>query len=212
MFSIYDFKKTNESPDCTIRALQPCTVHMLRETAVVPRFKVQTIPKPIISHLNLDPPRKHIVDSGNYNFVSLRLAHFFFLLSLNTDDLPLLSILSTLGCLFVHRPLFVSRSRPQHSDELYCSFCQLSLLISDISKHKHNSLSEIQYTANVLEELSVLHAAECRGRLGAVLLRQDDVKFPVTESASITSTSSLLGGTIVTNLHHVSIISYPYDL
>ena len=162
-------------------------LHMLRRDC---HFKVQTIPKPFLSHLNSDAPRKHIVDSGHYNFVPLRLARFFFLLSSKSFDLPLLSIISTLSCLVVHRPFSLSRSNPQHSDELCCSFCQLSLPFDDISKHKHHSLSEIQYTANVLEELRVLHAAECRGRLGAVLLRQDDVKFPVTESASFTSTSS----------------------
>ena len=145
----------------------------------------------ISSQFDQAAPGKLVVILKRGNFVALRLARFFIILSPNSFGLPLLSILSTLGCLLVRIPLSPSRTSPQHSNEvLLCAFCQLSLPLSDI--FKHNALSEIQYTAQLLEKLSVLHAAECEGRFGAKLLRQDDVHFSVAEKTSFTSTSSSL--------------------
>ena len=168
--------------------LQPVPSSYSDRPSDFPEISNKYIENRISSQLNQDAPGKLQVILKCGNFVPLRLARFFIILPPNSFDLPLLSILSTLGCL-VRRPLPHSLTSPQHSSELLCcAFCQLSLPLSDI--FKHNALSEIQYTANVLEKLSVLHSAECEGRLGAELLRQDDVHFPVAEKTSFTSTST----------------------
>ena len=182
------------------------------KAAAFSEIKSRIIVKSIASQLNPDSPTTHILDSGLKNFGPIRLAGFSSLLSPNSfrngksNDLPLLSILSTLGCLVNHRQLCPSLTSPKHSNEvLLCAFCQLAIPLSDI--FKHNALSKIQYTARLLEELSVLHAAECSGRLGAVLLRQDDVRFPVAEKTLVTSTSFTLPGTkTTTRAQHVLFI------
>ena len=193
MLSIYEFKKRTSKISsecyCTVRRLQRGTV--CKCPSDIDEISYKYNENRISSQLNQDAPGKLLVNSKRGNFVPLRLARFFIILSPNSFGLPLLSILSTLGCLLVRIPLSPSRTSPQHSNEvLLCAFCQLSLPLSDI--FKHNALSEIQYTAQLLEKLSVLHAAECGGRLGPELLRQDDVHFPVAEKNSFTSTSSSL--------------------
>ena len=143
------------------------------------------------------------LDSGHKKFVSIRLAECSSLLTANSfgsaksNNLPILSIISTLGYVVPRRSLSPLRTSPKHSNEiLLCAFCQLAIPLSNI--FKHNALSEILCTANLLEELSVLHAAECEGRLGAELLRQDDVHFPVAEKTLVTSPIPSLPGTKTT--------------